>query len=57
VIELPDTKPYPTDSCRNSKCTEGLVLDIFAAVDAAGLVTVNLEGVVSLDFAKKKSPS
>jgi hypothetical protein len=52
VIELPDTKPYPTGSCRDSKCTEGLVLDTFAAVGDAGLVAGNLEGVVSQDLAK-----
>jgi len=41
------------DSCHDSKCTEGLVLEVVAAVDVATAACVNLKGVADVDLAVK----
>lgn len=48
-----DAQPHPEDDCKDSKCTESLVLDIVAAVDAATVACVDLEEVLDSGLAEK----
>jgi len=45
---------YREDGCnKDSKCTEGVVLEIVAAVEVATAACVDLKGLVSLSLATK----
>ena len=46
-----DAESFPKDSCKDSTCTQGLVLEIVAAVDVATAACVDLKGFVGLGLA------
>jgi len=48
-----DTQTCLKGTCKDSNCTEALVLDIVAVVDIATAACVDVKGVLSLSLAKQ----
>ena len=50
-LSLQDAESFPKDSCKDSTCTQGLVVELAAAIDVATAACVDLKGFIGLGLA------